>query len=163
MARKGDITTEIIVERQQLEIIAEGVGGLELKLSELSEEIVKYAALHGLKQKIVDAAALGAGVSLTEKFEAMSEVFNRLLSGEWNKSRNDGEPRGGLLLEALCRLYPNKSREALREWLSGQDRKQQSKLRSTAKIASMIDQIRVERSNDLDGDALLAELDELED
>ena len=141
--------------------------GLHLKISELSGEIQHHAMLHGLKQKLVDAAALsrnpdtGRSATIDDKYTAVREVYDRLLAGNWNKGRGDGgsSGNGGLLFRALCQMYPNKPPEALRAFLDGKTKSECAALRATPKIAVIIDTLRAS-SGDVDADDLLAELGE---
>ena len=58
-----------------------------LSTTELSTEILSQALLHGLKQKLVDAAAIarnvdtGASATVADKKEAVMEIHSRLLEG----------------------------------------------------------------------------------
>ena len=140
---------------------------LHTKLSELSPEIIAAATLHGLKQKLVDAAAIsrdpatGWSVTIDDKYAAVREVYERLLSGQWNKGRSDGgsSGSGGLLFRALCQMYPGKAPETLRAFLDGKTKAECAALRATPKIAAIIDTLRAP-SGDVDTDDLLSELGE---
>lgn len=132
---------------------------------ELSFDILRMATMHGLKQKLVDAAAIGRDpdtgrtASPQIKIAAMEEVLNRLLAGEWNK-RREGNPTGGLLLRALARLYPTRTREQLVEFLAGKSDAEKAALRRNPKVAAVIEEIRAESADDesIDSDELLAGL-----
>jgi hypothetical protein len=135
----------------------------------LTDDIKQRAIMHGLKQKIVDAAAIsrnpetGRSATIADKEAACDEVITRLLAGDWNKNR-EGQETGGLLLTALVRLYPAKSRDDLAAFLEKKTDKEKSALRVTPKIAAMIIEIKAERdagkTAGLDGDALLGELED---
>lgn len=132
----------------------------------LTEEIQRYATLHGLKQKLVDAAAIsrnpGDGSSATpeDKAAAVRDVLSRLLAGEWNK-RREGTATGGLLLRALAILYPARTREQLVEFLAGKSDAEKAALRRNPKVAGIIEEIRAAdgEAADVDTDSLLDELD----
>ena len=134
-------------------------------LGELNSTIIEQATLHGLKQKLVDAAAIsrnpdtGRSATIDDKYNAVREVYDRLLSGQWNKGRGDGSStgNGGLLFRALCQMYPGKTPEALRAFLDGKTKSECAALRATPKIAAIIDTLRAP-SGDVDTDGLLAEL-----
>lgn len=136
-----------------------------VRVEDLSPEIQLYATLHGLKQKIIDAAALGAGATLTDKYVAMSEVVDRLMAGEWNKRGEGGTGTPtGLLFKALCRLYgDSKSPETIRTFLGSKDKSEQAALRKNPRIAAIIDQIKAEtiKTEWIDTEDLLAELEEI--
>jgi len=131
----------------------------------LDTEIVNRAVMHGLKQKLVDAAAIsrnpdtGATASIEDKYNAVYDVYQRLLNGEWNKNREGGGGvSGGLLFRALCRMYSRKTPEQIREFLDGKTKAEQSALRANPKIAAIIDTIRAERVSGVDSEDLLDEL-----
>lgn len=145
---------------------------IHVNAAELSDEIRHAAMMHGLKQKIVDAAAIsrnpetGRSATITDKFDAMSEVATRLYAGEWNKRREGGEGggTGGLLFAALVRLYAGrKTDEEIRAFLAGKTDKEQAALRASSRVAPIIQTIKDERAAKKglpDGDDLLAGLDD---
>ena len=61
----------------------------------LNDDIRNMAVLHGIKQKLIDAAALprdpitGRSATISDKISAVREVFERITStdGTWNKIR----------------------------------------------------------------------------
>jgi hypothetical protein len=140
---------------------------LVLDTAKLPADILSHAIGHGLKQKLVDAAAIsrdpetGRAASIDTKFEAVREVFDRLFVGDWNKRREGGGNAGGLLFQALCRKYDRKTPEQIKEWLDGKDDKAKAALRKNPDIAKIIDDIRAEKGDSGAGADLLAELDDL--
>lgn len=158
-ANNRQITTHISIEDNTLLIKTER-GEFLIGAGTLESGIYNHAALHGLKQKIVDAAAIGAGATITDKYEAMKEVVERLTGPEptWNKSPGSGGgARGGLLFNALCRLYPDKETDAIRVYHDKLDRSQQAALRKNTKIAAIVEEIKAERmdTSGVDTDELL--------
>lgn len=142
---------------------------LTLGASRLSDELRGYAMMHGLKQKLVDAAAIsrnpetGRTATIDDKYDAVKAVYDRLLSGEWNATREGGGATGGLLLQALCRMYADKTPEQLRDYLAGKTDAEKAALRKNPKVATIIDTIRAEtgKAASVDTDELLDELDGL--
>lgn len=144
---------------------------LTIRAVDLSPTIVAQAIMHGLKQKLVDAAALsrntetGRAASVADKFEAVKEVYDRLLSGEWNKRRDGGSAggsAGGLLFRALCRMYDGKkTADDIRAFLDGKTDAEKAALRKNSKVAAIIEDIRAEsaKSGDVNADELLADLE----
>jgi hypothetical protein len=139
-----------------------------VKTADLPTDVISQAIMHGLKQKLVDAAAIsrdpdtGRAASIDVKFRAVEEVANRLFTGEWNKRREGGGSAGGLLYQALCRKYSAKTPEQIKEWLDGKDDKAKAALRKNPDIAKIIDEIRAEKGDAGAAADLLAELDEME-
>lgn len=126
----------------------------QLRIDQLSTENQLMAACHGIKQKIIDAAAIsvnpdtGRSASVEDKFQAAYEVYARLASGgTWNKVRGTGEgAESGLLLAALVRLYDGrKTRAELVEYLEGKSKAEQAALRANSRIAPIIATIKAER------------------
>lgn len=130
----------------------------------LAPEIRDAAMMHGLRQKLGDAAAIsrdtttGRAASVEDKFNAVKEVADRLVAGLWNKVREGGGGgnTGGLLLRALCEVYPRKTREELATWLEGKTAKEKMALRANEKIAALIASYNV---GSVKGDDLLSELE----
>ena len=168
MARQAQIT----VDRIANDLVIEFAHGKRIELNpvDLADSVYKQAVYHGLKQKLVDAAAIsrnpetGRSASIEDKYQAVKAVYDRLIAGHWNAVRGEGGTgTGGLLFAALCRMYAGrKTEEELREWLATKDKKAQTELRKNPKVASIIEQIKAERGADDDdvGEDLLNELDD---
>lgn len=148
---------------------------LQVNTNALSNEIRAHAMLHGLKQKLVDAAAIsrntetGRAATIEDKYQAVKTVFDRITSpdGTWNAVREGGAgATGGLLLRALCRMYEGKkTRDELIEYLSTKTAEQKTALRKNPKIAAIIEELREAsaKESDIDADELLNELNDRED
>lgn len=139
---------------------------LVMTTGQLSVDVANQALLHGLKQKLVDAAAIsrnpdtGRSATVDDKYNAVREVYDRLLAGQWNKSRGEGSSTsGGLLFRALCQLYADKTPEAIKAFLDKKTPAEKAALRATSKIAAIIDTLRADKSSDIDADELLAGLE----
>ena len=167
MARQAQITVERIAD----DLVIEFAHGKRIELNpvDLADSVYKQAVYHGLKQKLVDAAAIsrnpetGRSASIEDKYQAVKTVYDRLLAGHWNAVRGEGGTgTGGLLFAALCRMYAGrKTEEELRDWLGTKDKKAQAELRKNPKVAAIIEQIKAERGADDDGlgEDLLNELE----
>jgi hypothetical protein len=132
----------------------------------LPPNILSQAIAHGLKQKLVDAAAIsrdpatGRAASIDTKFHAVDEVATRLLAGDWNKRREGGGAAGGLLFRALCAMYAGrKTPEQVKEFLDAKSDKEKAALRKNARVAKIIDELRAEEGGG-SADDLLAELEQ---
>lgn len=133
--------------------------------AQLSEDIRATALLHGLKAKLVDAAALlcnketGRSPSIEDKIEAVREVHARITSpnGTWNKIRGDGESSGGgtgLLVRALMAVT-GQTRGETEETLATCTKEEVVTLRNMPKIAAKIAEFKAAASK-VDAGALLA-------
>lgn len=141
---------------------------LTISVGELSSDIITQAILHGLKQKLCDAAAIsrdpdtGRSATIDDKYQAVKTVYDRIKAGEWNATRAGGEGggSGGLLFRALRRLYPARTEQQLVDYLAGKTKAEQAALRVNPKVATIIDQIKAEsaKASSIDTDALLDDL-----
>lgn len=140
---------------------------LEMDLRELNEPVRNAALIHGLKQKLVDAAAIardtstGRSATINDKYMAVREVFERLTStkGTWNKQREAGTGgSGGLLVSALMRMS-GKDKSEITTFLAGKTNEEKAALRKNQKIAAIIAEIQAENaSGDIDTESLLGGL-----
>lgn len=141
---------------------------LSITASQLQQSIMEYAIFHGLKQKLVDAAAIsrnpenGRAATIEDKFAAVKAVYDRLLGGQWNAAREGGGQSGGLLFKALCRMYASKEPEQIMQYLSGKTDAEKTALRKNPKVAAIIEEIRAEtgKAANIDTDELLGELED---
>lgn len=142
---------------------------LSIAASQLTNCIMEYAVWHGLKQKLADAAAIsrnpetGRAASVEDKFQAVKTVYDRLLSGQWNATREGGGNAGGLLLQALARMYAGrKTTEELKAFLADKTDAEKTALRKNPRVAGIIEDIRAEQGKaaSIDTDGLLGELED---
>jgi len=137
----------------------------------LTPEIATQAMFHGLKQKLVDAAAMsrdpetGKSATIADKEAAVREVFERItVEGAWNSVREGGSASGGLLYRALLQFYGDKQTpEQVKTWLEARSDKERTALRGNPKIAAIIASIKAAKPEiaKVDTDALLAGLGEV--
>ena len=141
---------------------------LAMRWGALSSDVQQYAMMHGLKQKLVDAAAIsrnpetGRAASVEDKYQAVKVVYDRLLAGQWNAVREGGGATGGLLLQALCRMYAGrKTPDELKAFLADKSDAEKTALRKNPRVAQLIEDIRAEQGKtaSIDTDELLGELE----
>ena len=142
---------------------------LTMRGDALNSDVQQYAMMHGLKQKLVDAAAIsrnpetGRAASVEDKYQAVKTVYDRLLAGQWNAVREGGGATGGLLLQALVRMYAGrKTPDQLREFLADKTDAEKAALRKNPRVAQIIEDIRAEQGKaaGIDTDELLGELED---
>lgn len=140
---------------------------LTMRGDALNSDVQQYAMMHGLKQKLVDAAALsrnpetGRAATVEDKYQAVKAVFDRLLGGQWNATREGGGNAGGLLFQALCRMYAGrKTPDELRAFLADKSDAEKTALRKNPRVVAIIEEIRAEQGKaaNIDTDELLGEL-----
>lgn len=141
---------------------------LIVKREDFSEDILKIATLHGLKQKLVDTAAIardtvtGQPATIETKYQAIAEMYERLKNDLWFKEREGGSNEGGILLAALLRLYSGRlTSEQVKEYLKKLDNKQKLALKLDPKVSKVIREIEKEKSKDVNSSDLLAGLEAL--
>lgn len=152
---------------------------ITIDVSALSEEIRNRAMLHGLIQKVSDAAAMpkaeltGTEIeNATRKRNAMAAVAETIIAGDWSKRREGGAgPVAGIIYRAFAEFAADKAKAAkkpvptdtqLRALYDKQDRKAQLALRNVPEIAAIIERMKSERPAAaiaaVDTSALLGEL-----
>lgn len=148
-----------------------------IDVANLPSNIQQYGVIHGIKQKLVDSMAIGVSTdaktgrvfrpTISDKVRAFVATLERLQGGMWNEVREG--PVGGLLYQAMARLYPDRWESAAQfaEFLDAQAEKRgvkrsvvEESLRRSPKVAPMIEQIRAEMGREtVDGDEILEELE----
>jgi hypothetical protein len=170
--RERLIKTVIDNEAQRIVFTVAGAGELVLDVSALSADIRDYAAYHGLKQKVADAAAMPKSDNATPamKLAAMQQVADQLANGDWSvRGNGDGEgkaPAGirfnayALFVErtAASRGISAPSRDVIRARWDGWDKKQQIAVAAQPDIAAIINELRAAKSPAINADALLGDL-----
>lgn len=170
------------IQKKDIEATVEATGELVLTFrhgevlrihpESLAPEIQRAAMLHGLKQKLVDAAAIsrdtttGRAAMIATKYDAVKEIFDRITGagGEapsWNKPRAGGAGgQGGLLARAIAR-FKNVPVEQAKAYLDRLTDAQKQALRVDPRIATIINELRAESAKPagIDADALLDGLD----
>lgn len=165
---KRNATITAAIDGQALTLTFANGETLTLRADALNTDIQAQAIMHGLKQKLVDAAAIsrnpetGRAASVEDKFQAVKTVYDRLLAGSWNAVREGGGATGGLLLQALCRMYAGrKTAEELKAFLADKSDAEKTALRKNPRVAQIIEDIRAEtgKAASIDTDEMLGELE----
>jgi len=155
-----------------------GAGSLKLDMTKIHADILQRAAIHGLKQRISDAAALscdpdtGKPATAQEKFESMQELVEYYNSGatDWSrKSSGGGVARVGKVLTAMSRAYGWGDEEKAKAYVEATATKRgityEKALaiwRGADKIVAELAKMAAESPSKVDADTLLGELEELE-
>lgn len=150
------VTTTIDNGRLTVEVA--GHPAIVVDPAQLPANLVEYAALHGLKQRLVDAAAIprdpdtGRSATAADKYAAVRRVWDHMTAtGEWNLVRGSGGGSDGLLVAALmeaCGLTREQAREAVAGW----DRPLQEAMRERDPvIAPIVQRLRMERARTVAG------------
>ena len=165
---KRNATITATIDNNTLTLMFANGETLTMRGDALTSEVRQYAMMHGLKQKLVDAAAIsrnpetGRPSSVEDKYQAVKVVFDRLLTGQWNATREGGGNAGGLLMQALVRMYAGrKTAEDIKAFLAEKSDAEKAALRKNPRVAAIIEDIRAEqgRVTGIDADELLNELE----
>lgn len=149
-------------------------GEAVLTLANLHPKVRERAMLHGLVQKVSDAAALsrntetGLSASPSEKLAAMARLVEHFNSGteEWSTKREGGggpSVETGLLVAALSEIYPGKTPEQLGKWVKARSAPERAALMAQENVKAIVERLRAESAKSVDTDALLAGLESLGD
>ena len=182
MARKNSIIS-VAIENTVIAItVAKAVDGndatITIDTAKLDSEITERAMLHGLVQKVSDAAALSkdetAGMSESQiastKYNAMLAVADRLIAGEWKQSRGEGSgPVTGVIYRAFSqwvadsakkKKLPAPTEDVIRAVYDKKTRAEQLELRKVPEIAAIIEKLKAAKTpaKKVDTDKLLAGL-----
>lgn len=161
------ITHAVSPDNDEIAFDVLGVGVIRMDLTAIHGDIMKKAAIHGMIQRISDAAAIsrdpetGESATAQDKFDAMQKLVAHYESGtsEWSRKPVAGEGKsGGLLFKALCAMSAEtKTAEEIKAWMSTKTKAQLNALRNTPKVAAVIAELRPV-SIEVDADALMDEL-----
>lgn len=169
------IKTTIDTTTKTLTIDVSGVGQLQLAMSDVSYENQTYAMLHGLKQRIIDAAALsrdtatGASATPEDKFDAMKGLVDHYASGtvEWGMRATAGGGAGvasGIIIRALAAVKGwtvTQARErvdAKSAEMGLSSREYLAKLAKQPAMITAVAEIRAAESKAPDADSMLDEI-----
>jgi len=158
-----------------IEWTVKGAGTLRLTVNKLHEKIHARAAIHGMVQRVSDAAAIprdtktGKSATPQEKFNAMAQLVNHYESGsaEWNRKGGERGPReltGAALLRAALELWqPEKGATKIQEFVKGLKQSQIAALLGSAELKEQVEKARSEElkrqtTEEVDAEELLSEL-----
>lgn len=163
MENQTKITCNIDFNGQSL-TFKQGENMRVVEINKLGEEIQIHGKLHGIKQKIVDATAIsrdemtGKSASPVIKWQALTEMANRLESGIWNVGREGGSNVSLLLVRALFDFYQGaKTMDYIKIQLAEKTPQERKALSLNPKISKIIDKLEKEqlKTLDINSDALL--------
>ncbi len=164
MARKNALVTLTATDGGLLTFTVGNAGSFAVDVTTLSDEVRNRALIHGIVQKISDAAAIAKVDLPTDpnevaavKLEAMQSVATRLIDGEWSKRSGDGSgPVAGIIYRAfeewaLAMAAKSKkdapSSEKLRAVYDAKSRAERLALRTVPAIAKIIERMKSMRHN----------------
>lgn len=147
------ISKTLDTKTRTVTFVVDGVGTLVVDADRLTADLFTYAALHGLAQKVGDAAAIerdketGRSATPQQKYDAMKAVIEHLYAGgDWNrKAEGDGSGGVGLLVQALVRVT-GQDKDTLAKTVATWDAKTQAAMRADPAVAPVIAAIKAERA-----------------
>jgi len=145
------VTTKWDTEKRTLTFTVLKVGELTLELGKVHQSNLDYAAIHGLKQRVSDAAAIPFDAKAKryatpqEKYDAMKALVDHYNSGaaEWSLKRAERVGTDELMLtQALSELYPMQTADAVRAKVAGMTRAERTALSDHPKVKPVIERLR---------------------
>ena len=143
-----------------------GFPTISIVYSKLAQDIQRQAMIHGLAQKLGDAAAkkrdeiTGKPAPLSEKYDAIKAVMDNLLAGRWNMAAG-GVSNHAITPEritVLARMF-GKSEADITVWCKNRTEAQLAAAFTSPKFVLELATYRAERSTD-DSDDVFEGLDE---
>lgn len=127
------------------------VRSIEIDSAQLNDAIRESALMHGLRQKIQDAAAVSADkatgkTSPHEKLENMQAVIANLLAGNWNVRASRGGGDKALLLEALLLAKPDGARVDFELFLESRTAEEIRAMLGAKQLAPIVASLRAKRN-----------------
>lgn len=171
-SKKSTIMADVFLPKMTLTLTFINGKEIVVDANTLSEEIRNQALLHGLKQKLVDAAAIsrnldtGASASVDDKYNAVKKIADRLTApgAKWNEGRaagSDPSPTAGvnnILLRALMKMT-GRDMEYVKAYLGNKTKEQRAALRKNPRVVQIMAELSAATVvNGVNTDDLLEEL-----
>ena len=171
-SKKSTIMADVFLPKMQLTLTFINGKEIVIDANTLSEEIRNQALLHGLKQKLVDAAAIsrnldtGASASVDDKYNAVRKIADRLTAdgAKWNEGRAAGSepsPTAGvnnILLRALMKMT-GRDMDYVKSYLGAKTKEQRAALRKNPRVVQIMAELSAATVvNGVNTDELLEEL-----
>jgi hypothetical protein len=171
-SKKSTIMADVFLPKMTLTLTFINGKEIVVDANTLSQEIRDQALLHGLKQKLVDAAAIsrnldtGASASVDDKYNAVRKIADRLMrvDAKWNEGRatNADAPAtagvNNILLRALMQMT-GRDLEYTKAFLEGKTKEQRASLRKNPRVMAIMAELSAATVvNGVNTDDLLTEL-----
>jgi len=171
-SKKSTISADVYLPKMTLTLNFSNGKEIVVDANVLNDDIRNMAILHGLKQKLVDAAAIsrnldtGASASVDDKYLAVKKIADRLASpdGKWNENRASGEGTtstagvNNILLRALMKMT-GRDELYVRDYLSAKTKEQRAALRKNPRVVQIMAELQAATVvNGVNTDDLLNEL-----
>jgi hypothetical protein len=170
-SKKSTIMADVFLPKMTLTLTFINGKEIVVDANALSEEIRNQALLHGLKQKLVDAAAIsrnldtGASASVDDKYNAVRKIADRLMKdgAKWNEGRasTDAPATAGvnnILLRALMQMT-GRDLAYTKAFLEGKTKEQRASLRKNPRVMAIMAELSAATVvNGVNTDDLLTEL-----
>ena len=146
-----------------------GCGEIRLDMTQLNSAIIERAQVHGLTQRVQDAAAIardtetGKSATPQAKYDAMRELVDHYLSGtsEWALKRSAPGVSADASLLRMCLLekYPSRSEVDIRAWVEKRTRAERAGLLMSAELKEIADRLRAAQAGSVNAGELLMDLE----
>jgi len=171
-SKKSTIMADVFLPKMTLTLTFINGKEIVVDANALSDDIRNMALLHGLKQKLVDAAAIsrnldtGASASVDDKYNAVRKIADRLTAPDarWNEGRTAGSepsPTAGvnnILLRALMKMT-GRDMDYVKSYLGAKTKEQRAALRKNPRVVQIMAELSAATVvNGVNTDELLEEL-----
>lgn len=170
-SKKSTISADVYLPKMTLTLNFSNGKEIVVDANSINDDIRNMAILHGLKQKLVDAAAIsrnletGASASVDDKYLAVKKIADRLTApdGKWNEGRVAGEPAtsasvNSILIRAVMKMAGH-SEAYTKDWLANKTKEQRAALRKNPRVVQIIAELSAATVvNGVNTDELLNEL-----
>lgn len=143
-------------------VVTAGGKTARVDCSTLTADLIRQAAMHGIKQKIGDAGAVEADevtgkVDPAEKIRRVFEMADRIARGVWNERASGGTSDDVILARAMVAAYPSKTAAQVDDYLGKLTPAQRRALvaDTTGKLAPFVAAERAKAVAGVDTEALL--------
>jgi hypothetical protein len=169
--KRANSVVSVTREGDLIHVDVLGQPRLTVDTKKVSRENREYAAFHGFKQRLVDAAAIavdefGKTATPAEKYAAVAKIAEHLNSGtpDWNMTKGEGGQVGGVTIKAVAAIQGvevDVMRERIDELAEKKGLTSKAILAQLAKSPDVIRKIAELRAaaSPVDADDLMAELE----
>jgi hypothetical protein len=156
MAKRANVCKkEILADSREVRFTFTGMAAVVVATDALADEVLEYAMLHGLAQKLGDSYSGAQTVEeARERFDATLAVLE---SGEWNGGR---AATGGLWIDAIADVQGIDREAALARW-NELDEDKQAAIKKVPRVKAAYAKLAAERAERAAAGTNAEELDDI--
>ena len=172
-SKRSTISADVFLPKMTLTLTFSNGKEIVVDANSINDDIRNMAILHGLKQKLVDAAAIsrnletGASASVDDMYLAVNKIADRLTAPDVKSNENRASGEGGatatagvnnILLRALMKMT-GRDEAYVRQYLGDKTKEQRAALRKNPRVVQIMAELQAATVvNGVNTDDLLNEL-----